>query len=313
MLSVVVATYLRYDILPDCIEALRGQTLNPNALEILIVDNSPDAEESLRFGTRYSNVKNLRWIHQSSVGLSKARNRGIRESRFPIIAFIDDDALAVANWAEELIKTFEYYGDHVAGVGGRIDLGWRTPRPRWLHSSLCKFLTTIDYGPDRKILGLKEEIAGANMAFRKSVFEKLGLFPESLGRKGSTLLSSEETRLLFRIHEAGHSIAYAPEAKVEHVVDPSRLVQSWFRKRVAWQAVSEFIDAPEVATESMENHWRWMGDYFLRVPAGERNLRGLLRDCDDPEVFAQQVSAIYDAIVCLLGAYNPDSGEKQRP
>lgn len=308
MLTVVVATYQRYDILSECLSALQRQTLDSGDFEVLVVDNSPDEDASLSFGERYANAKGLRWIHQHVRGLSAARNRGIRESRHPLIAFLDDDAIADPAWAKEIVEAFDLFGERVAAVGGRIDLGWRTPRPQWLHPSLHKFLTTVDHGSERRLLNGSEEIAGANMSFRKSVFTEHGFFSESLGRKGSsTLLSNEDTRLFKALHEAGYAIAYAPLARVEHIVDPSRLVQSWFRKRIAWQAASDMLDQPEMLLSELENHWRWLGDYYQHVPPSERNLRGLLVDCSDAEQFARQINAVYNATACLLGAYAPES------
>jgi glycosyltransferase involved in cell wall biosynthesis len=304
MLSVVVATFRRYDILEECLNSLRDQTVRPNQLEIIVVDNSPGKRESLAFAQRFAAVENIRWIYQERPGLSIARNRGIREARFPLIAFIDDDALAVPVWAEELVDTFDSYGERVTAVGGRIDLGWRTPRPDWLHSSLCKFLTTIDHGSERRLLDPGEEIAGANMAFRKSTFDKFGLFSESLGRKGrATLLSNEDTQLLAAIRNAGDRVAYAPAARVEHVIDPGRLAQPWFRRRIAWQAVSDILDDPEATFAKLDQHWKWLGQYFLRVKPSDRNLRGLLAERGTAEDFAGQINAIYDAVACLLGAY----------
>jgi hypothetical protein len=36
---------------------------------------------------------------------------------------------------------------------------------------------------------------------------------------------------------------------VEHVIRPERLTQSWFRRRAAWQAVSDLLSEPELAPD----------------------------------------------------------------
>lgn len=311
MLSVVVATFRRYDVLPECLKALERQTVSHDEYEVLVVDNSPDEHTSMAFAERYSGSKNVRWIYQPTPGLSLARNRGVQESRYPLVAFIDDDAIAAPQWAAEILETFNVYGNRVSAVGGRIDLAFRTPRPQWLHPSLCKFLTTVDHGPDRRILEPTEEIAGANMAFRKQIFSDIGLFPVSLGRKGQSLLSNDETPLFGAIHKVGGRIAYAPSARVDHVVDSSRLVQSWFRKRIAWQAVSDALDRPGEAFNDLDEHWRWLGTYLLTAKPSERNIRGLLTDRAGADDFAHQIHAIYNAMICLLAAHYHDAEENQ--
>jgi hypothetical protein len=69
----------------------------------------------------------------------------------------------------------------------------------------------------------------------------------SLGRIGSdfSLLSNDESEVTERIRAMGRISMYAPAATVEHVIDPARLTREWFRRRPAWQAVSDFIQDPK--------------------------------------------------------------------
>ena len=85
-------------------------------------------------------------------------------------------------------------------------------------------------------------LVGANICFRLQALEEIGGFGTHLGRKGgtSTLLSGEEGQAVTQIRKK-YSALYTPDCKVNHIVDPSRLNQSWFVKRVAWQAVSNAL------------------------------------------------------------------------
>src|SRR6516162_11180656 len=66
---------------------------------------------------------------------------------------------------------------------------------------------------------------------------------------GSTLLSNEELEASERVRAMGKLAIYTPKAVVEHVIPPDRLTPSWFRRRAAWQAVSDLLSEPELAPE----------------------------------------------------------------
>jgi hypothetical protein len=66
---------------------------------------------------------------------------------------------------------------------------------------------------------------------------------------GSTLLSNEEIEASERVRAMGKLAVYTPKAVVEHVIPPERLTQSWFRRRAAWQAVSDLLSEPELAPD----------------------------------------------------------------
>lgn len=59
---------------------------------------------------------------------------------------------------------------------------------------------------------------------------------------------------------------------VEHVIDPARLSRSWFRRRAAWQAVSDLIKDERKISEFIsgaEQHLRWANQGGRRsVPVG---------------------------------------------
>src|SRR5450432_4527207 len=109
-ITLCICSYDRYDLLPKAIESAAKQSLPQEQLDILVVDNSPDQERARAFGKKFSAIPNLTYEVEETPGLSNARNRGARLSRAPIIAFMDDDAIASANWAEEILRAFERFG-----------------------------------------------------------------------------------------------------------------------------------------------------------------------------------------------------------
>ena len=165
------------------------------------------------------------------------------------MAFLDDDIIASANWAAEIIAAFDAFGTQVGVVGGRVVPAWASSRPEWLHDELLGFLSIVDWGDARRLVAPDEWLAGCNIAYRKQALAITGGFSAALGRTGSrsSLLSNEEIQVTAAIRALGMDVGYAPAAQVEHWIDPARLDPQWFLRRAAWQAVSDLMLGDETA------------------------------------------------------------------
>jgi glucosyl-dolichyl phosphate glucuronosyltransferase len=303
--TIAICTYDRYDLLPKAIASAAGQALPPADYRILVIDNSPDYQRALAFGKTFGEIANLSYIVEKTPGLSNARNLAARICETPVIAFIDDDAIAEPDWLAELLAAYDAFGAKTMIVGGRVDPIWGAPRPPWLPDALLGYLSVVDYGGDARPARPAEWFAGTNISFRTEAILKNGGFATNLGRIGSgnSLLSNEEIQLLERIRERGGKLVYAPKAGVRHLVDEKRLSRTWFRKRAAWQAMSDFMMNADKAAATGSNAWQGALRYFNKMPPHERTIRGLAYDTDDPELFEGQIGAIYMSVVLLLTGF----------
>lgn len=302
LISAVVPTYDRYALLDNCLEALAAQTLPREQYEIIVVDNTPDRARSDEHATSYAGVTNLRWIHEPRPGAAHARNIGMWQARAPLIAFMDDDVLACGGWLAALVEAFATFAETVHVVGGPVRPIWGAPRPQWLADGLLGYLSLIDRGPERRVLGEGEWVISANIAYRTEPLRAAGGFAPSLGRAGgdAVLLSNEETDLEERIRAAGGQVGWAPGAVVEHYIDLARRDRRWFRRRAAWQAVSDFIRHPDHFSRNFAENWAEADKYFAFEQATGA-MQSLAEDHTDPAMFHWQVSAIYHLTLCLLG------------
>lgn len=299
-IAAVICTYNRYDLLIESIRSLQAQTLDQGHYEIVVVDNSTDIEARTAFWRDGPRSPNLRVVIEDTPGLSRARNIAMRTTSAPIIAYIDDDAVAVPEWLEELLRAFE--ADEAVGIaGGPVDPIWPSSAPPWLHKWLQGFLTIVDLGPEPRMLKEGEWLAGTNIAFRTAALQAAGGFNETLGRVKDVLLSNEELVAAERIHETGLISFYAPEARVFHRVHADRVSQSWMRRRASWQIVSDLLTGGPQGVEP-ERLWADLGGYLMRLPPEMRNLRGLFYDTPDPELFHGQCAAIGALMHLLLNS-----------
>jgi glucosyl-dolichyl phosphate glucuronosyltransferase len=298
LISVVVCTYNRYDVLPDALVGLEQQSLPRSKYEVIVVDNSSDRRTQRSFWRRSQHVFAVNLKIQPEPGLSKARNTGLLAATAPLVAYVDDDAVASPEWLEALVRLFN--DEPNAGIaGGPVAPIWPGAEPPWLHPWLSGFFTIVDRGTSRRRLDEGEWLAGTNIAFRRNLLQQVGGFDETLGRKGTRLLSNEELEITRRIGELGFAPYYDPAALVHHKVQQDRVSQSWLRRRTAWQAISNAL--LPTATEKCERQrcWDAIADYALRVPPEMRTLRGLFLDTDDPETMQRQCEAL-NALLSLM-------------
>jgi len=307
-LSVVVCTYERYGQLPYTIDALLRQDLE---CEIIVVDNSRDQTKAAQFKARYDANAGVRYILQPRPGLSRARNVGTSCATSARVAFIDDDAVAAPDWAANIVAAFDSFGPLARVVGGRVMPQWSNGRPAWLDNSLFGYLSLLDWGERTRELMAHEWLAGCNIAFDKATLQALGGFSEFLGRIGDrTLLSNEEIDVLAKFRRIRAKIIYAPRAMVEHVIDPSRLTPSWFRRRAAWQAVSDYLYDPK----AMADYARTAGERLKLVKnLPFDNRLNLFDRADDSSNHAPEVKLIYDLVVAALSgelmSFDTDAAE----
>ncbi|WP_458189240.1 glycosyltransferase family 2 protein [Haladaptatus sp. NG-WS-4] len=86
--SVVIPTYNREDTLGDAIDSVLGQTYTDFEL-IIVDDGSTDNTENAVKG--YNDPRLRYVVHEQNMGVSEARNSGIRASNGDYIAFLDSD------------------------------------------------------------------------------------------------------------------------------------------------------------------------------------------------------------------------------
>lgn len=228
-LSIILPTYNRVALLRNAIAALLRQTAPFGSYEIVVVDNNSSdgtAEAVAGIGD-----PRLRVIREPRQGLSYARNAGLEASRAPIVAFTDDDVEAAPGWVATIVSSLAAH-PQVDGVGGRVLPAWIRQRPSWLTREHWAPLALQDHGDGRRIFDRSRPIGlvGANLAFRRGVFERIGLFSKDLQRVKEGVGSTEDHDLLSRLYAAGGRMLYEPRMLVMARVQPDRYDRSYHRR-----------------------------------------------------------------------------------
>jgi glucosyl-dolichyl phosphate glucuronosyltransferase len=231
--TVLICTYNRAVYLRKMLESIVASVV-PDSVswEVLIVDNNSSdqtpqvAEEfAARFPGRF------RYIFEPKQGKSNALNSGVRSSGGDVIAFADDDVKVEPTWLWNLTKPLE--DNTWAGVGGRTLMAEAFSPPRWLllsgtHNLAGILAAVFDFGEEPRELDWAPY--GANMAYRRSMFEKYGMFRSDLGPSADRRIPrpNEDTEFGRRLMAAGEHIRYEPLALVYHPVIRERIRKDYF-------------------------------------------------------------------------------------
>jgi glycosyltransferase involved in cell wall biosynthesis len=219
-LTVVICTRDRPESLLRTLASLAGQS--DSGFEVVIVDNSPDGAVA-RTLVGFEGLT-MRYCHEPAPGLSRARNRGLSEVCSELIAWIDDDEVADADWIAWIKRGFAFPDrpDAVAGVMLPAELetdaqvnferygGFNKGRGIDSVPLLAGTPSVFDPLYPLPIFG-----SGGNMAFRTETLHAIGGFDNRLGA-GTLTRGGEDTRALSLLLENGSMILYWPPAITWH-------------------------------------------------------------------------------------------------
>lgn len=237
--SVIVCTHNRAGQLARLLAQLRCQDYPGGAGEIVVVDNrSTDGTAGrVRALQREPGVP-LRYIFESRVGITWARNRGAEAARYDYLVYIDDDCSPGPGWLKHLIQGFDL-DPLVEVVGGRVIVDWDGgPLPWWYGPELERSLAgTSHLGEKARILEKEPRVIECNMAIRKEAWRAGGGFlgMEQFGSRHCA--AGEVIPLLARLGHLGGKVAFTPGAQVHHHVGKRDL--RWMLARAYWQGVSD--------------------------------------------------------------------------
>lgn len=177
LISVVIPTYNRADILPDTLDSVWSQTYRP--LEVLVVDDGSTDETQQVLKTWKSRREAADFLvcllSQANQGANAARNRGIREVRGECIAFLDSDDLWLPDKLRRQMALFEERPEVGAVYCGL--------RHRDLETGQVVEASGLGY-PSGSLLPqlLIQDVTAPTPCFvlRRACFDRAGLFDESL-------------------------------------------------------------------------------------------------------------------------------------
>ena len=231
--TLIICTYNRCQNLKVTFESLIKQECDWDSVaEIIVVDNN-SKDGTAKLIDSYASSFKTKLIHLKELqqGKSYALNLAIKESQGDVLAFTDDDVILDAHWLDEIIRFFNT--NEVDVLGGRVLPEYPSQTPQWVKDNQYNLrgpIVSYDLGEDIIAYhsGKITDFIGANVIYRKNVFDKVGLYNTDLGVGRGTL--SEDTEMFARAVKAGERIFYNGKALVWHPVVLKRLTLSYIAK-----------------------------------------------------------------------------------
>lgn len=269
MLSVILCTYNRERYIYNVLQSIAAGGFGDYEI-VLVNNNSTDGTEGecQRFAKDHPEVA-MRYCVEKQQGLSYARNRGIMESQGEVLVYVDDDAVVNREYLQTYADFFNRNKEAVA-AGGPI-----TPRydgceePSWMSHYTRQLVTgELNLGTREREFPKGAFPGGGNAAYRKSVFNEVGLFNVELGRKGNSLIGAEEKDLFDKMTSRGMKFYYLPNAILYHLIPPKKLTQDYFDRLTYGIGVSERYRTQQIGRKKYLNRLlkeavKWGGTMVL--------------------------------------------------
>jgi len=194
--SVIIASYNSRETIVACLKSLEEQRTT-GSFEIIVVDSSTDGTSEL-ITKEFPEVKLYRYAQRKFPG--DARNAGISVAKARIIAFIDADCVAEKNWIEQILRAHESpysaIGGAIANADPKSFVGW------------AAYLVEFSQWMPETCVQWQDDIAAANMSYKKEIFDRCGGFIEG------TYCS--DTDLHWRLGRDGYRLRFVPSILISH-------------------------------------------------------------------------------------------------
>ena len=228
-ISVVICTYNRAAYIQDAMDSLYHQTIDRKLYEIIVVNNN-SIDNTIQVCEDWISKHpdaSYAFYNEHKQGASFARNTGAAAAKGNLLCFMDDDAIAEADYLERIIHFFEEHPD-AGGLGGRIIPKYIPEEPKWMSYYVSSMVGNFDYSPTVSVFSANKYPLESNMIIRKKDFDAINGFNVDLpGVVGTLRIGGEGKDFFFRLKDLGRVIYYDPAIKVQHVVETSKLTKEY--------------------------------------------------------------------------------------
>ncbi|WP_082119077.1 glycosyltransferase family 2 protein [Thioalkalivibrio versutus] len=201
--SVIVPVYNHWELVPELLECLQGQTLPQEEFEVILMDNG-----STNYAPPESLPSNVRILHCETPGSYAARNAGVAQAASNWVVFTDADCRPSSYWLAAMLNRSRQDPQGSLLAGG-VEMYTDSARPNAYE------IYDLVRGIPQEHYVRRGYAATANLLVPKSMVNELGGF-------NATRYSGGDVDLCNRARARGYALQYAPDAVVYH---PAR--RSW--------------------------------------------------------------------------------------
>lgn len=229
ILSIIICSYNRASYISGALDSLYHQSAGLDNFEAIIVDNNSTdntAEVFKQWRSSHANG-NFTYLTELKQGASFARNTGATSAKGQWLCFMDDDAIAIEVYVENIIKHIKTTPEAI-GFGGRIIPKYIPSEPKWMSYYVSSLVGNFDYAPTACAFENGKYPLESNMIVKKDIYDSIGGFNTQLpGVVGTLRIGGEGKELFYKLLALGHTIYYDPAICVHHVVEVKKLTPEY--------------------------------------------------------------------------------------
>jgi peptidoglycan/xylan/chitin deacetylase (PgdA/CDA1 family) len=243
-IDIVICASAGGQSLARCMDALLAQGSPP--VWLAFVDRGASERDD-------AHATGLRMLHPGEPGPAAARNAALAASDADVLAFLEDDVVVAAGWLAALRGAWDAAPEHVAAVGGPIELALPGTPPRWFGEALHASFATLDYGPQPLVLDpAQRTLHGGNLSVRCAPLRAVGGFWPAHGHRDGRDWLSEEHHAQRELADAGWEVRYDPAVRASRVpARPSVRPGAILRRRWRYGARMGVVDPPRSSTATL--------------------------------------------------------------
>lgn len=225
-MNIIIATSGQSKNLPETIESIK-LSKKPDLFERLIIVENGNKNRAKNWVTS-SSLDNVKYIHTSIPGKTRALNLALRLVDRGLVVFFDDDVRIHPETLIRYAEAAQREGPD-AFFGGPQDVNYEVPPLAWIKP----FLPSSARGWGLE--GIENEknhwFIGTNWAAYASALKQVGGFNEQIGPGSPSNSLGDETEMQEKLHSVGLRQVFVPGAKVWHHVPKTRCTPSWMLRR----------------------------------------------------------------------------------
>ena len=259
LLSIIICTYNREELLKNCLDALFVQ-VPPFAetTEVIVIDNNCIDGTAAMVEKYRASYPWLKYVKEEKQGLSNARNCGARVAQGEYLCYLDDDGKPSENYLRWVYHVIKKHRPDIAG--GPIYPYYTTPKPGWFkdefeirkHSPVSGFST-------------KCSISGGNFIIRAALLAGLGMFSPEFGMVGNKTRLGDEKAIVINYRSTRlpeeQRIYYAQDCFIYHHVPPCKMKVSYFIKRGFFSGIS----LVQIKKKTMDSVPNFAGELYRAI------------------------------------------------
>ncbi|MEE9371437.1 MAG: glycosyltransferase [Saprospiraceae bacterium] len=200
--SIIIPHFNQIEHLKKCLDALEGQKVETFTYEVIVVDNGSEVDITpicKHYSTELFIVSDIQNPYI-------CRNKGIKNAKGDVIAFLDAKCIPNKNWLQNGLSLMDSYDL----LSGRYEVGYGT--------SVSSKVFPLMYLNSEKNIKNGYGISAGNLFVRKSVFNHIGLFQTGSASGNDILLSKKAESTGFRMGVASTCMVTYPQKTFDDLI-----------------------------------------------------------------------------------------------